>query len=139
MSLETDILNALMTKLTTPALSSPATPIASPLVTYTPTSGTPYLHAHPVMRAEPEAVGIAFTAKHVDRGIFQVDAVVPIDAGESVGLRLAALVRARFPLGTSLVAGSYRLQILQRPTIATAVEDAPWVRYPVSIPYTIVN
>ena len=139
MSLETDILNALMTKLTTPALDSPATRIASPLVTFTPVSGTAYLQAHPIMRADTDEVGIAFSSKHVDRGIFQVDAVVPELTGEGAGLRLAALVRARFSLGTSLVAGSYRLQILQRPTIATAVEDAPWVRYPVSIPYTIVN
>lgn len=139
MSLETDILNALMTRLTSPALTSPATPIASPLVAYTPTPGTAYFAAHAPLRAVPEAVGIAFTARHIDRGIFQVDAVVPENAGEAPGLRLAALVQARFSLGTSLVAGSYRLQILQKPTIATAVLDAPWVRFPVSIPYTIVN
>lgn len=140
MTIETDILNALMTKLTVPALDSPATPIASPLVSYTPTANTSYLKAHPVLRAATEDVGVSFTGSRVvRRGIFQVDAVVPEDQGEAPGLRLAALVAARFSLGTSLVAGSYKLQILQTPTIAAAVTDAPWVRFPVSIPYTLIN
>lgn len=132
------VLNALMTQLSTPAITG-SPPIASPLVGYTPVPGTPYLDAHSVLRAEPEHLPIGFSGSTIRRGIFQVDAVVPDAAGEAPGIRLAALVAARFPIGTSLVAGSYRLRLDKEPNIAAAVKDAPWVRFPVSIPYLVIT
>jgi hypothetical protein len=133
--IEVEILKALLTQLGT----LPDTPVASPLVAFTPPTSGPYLEAHPVMRAEPDRLGLAFTSSKFNRGVFQVDAVVPDNKGEAPGLRLAALVAARFAIGTVLVAGSYRLQFLKEPTIAAAVKDAPWVRFPVSIPYLLIN
>lgn len=129
---------ALLAQLKTPALTSPATPIAYPLVTYVPTPGVSYYDAHAIMRADPQHDGLAFASSTLQRGIFQVDAVVPDGAGEAPGLRLAALVAARFAIGTVLVAGSYKLQFLKPPKIAAAVKDAPWVRFPVSIPFLII-
>lgn len=136
--LDVSIQAALLAHLTTPALSG-SPPIAYPFVTYTPISDTAYLDARAVLRAEPSHLGIAFTAATMRRGIFQVDAVAPENRGEAPGLRLAALVAARFSIGTKLVAGSYRLLLDKEPTIAAAVMDAPWVRFPVSIPYVIIT
>lgn len=133
------ILNAFMARLTTPALTSPATPIAYPLVAFTPASGVKYLAIAPIMRAEPFHPGLGFNGYTERRGILQIDAVIPDNTGEPNGLRLAALVAARFPIGTDLVAGSRLLRLYKEPTIAAAVKDAPWVRYPVSIPYLVIT
>ena len=138
MTIETDIQAALIDKLITPALSG-SPPIAYPLVAYTPTAGTKYLQIWPIMRAPPSRPGIGFTGSVIRRGIFQVDAVAPDGAGESPGLTLAGLVVARFPIGTELTAGAYRLLIDYEPEIAAAVKDAPWVRFPVSIRYLVIT
>lgn len=132
------ILNALLTRLTSPALTG-SPPIASPLVAYTPTSGTAYLHAHPILRAVPEQYGSAFASDIIRTGIFQVDAVMPDGAGEAPGIRLATLVAVRFASGTTLAVGSYLLRVLAPATVAAAIKDAPWVRFPVSIPYRVVS
>lgn len=138
MTIETDIQVALITKLTTPALTgSPL--IAYPLVAFNPSANTTYLAVHPILRAAPRRPGINFTGSVLRAGIFQVDAVAPDGAGEGPGLRLADLVAARFAIGTKLVAGSYRLLLDKEPTIAAAVKDAPWVRFPVSIPYLVIT
>jgi hypothetical protein len=139
MTIETDIQAALIVKLTTPALSSPAPSIAYPLIAYTPTAGTAYLAVHPILRATPRRPAIAFTGSVLRAGIFQVDAVTADNAGEGPGLRLADLVAARFPLGTELTVGAYKLLVNKDPIIAAAVKDAPWVRFPVSISYLVIT
>lgn len=138
MTIETDIQAALCNWLNTPALSG-TPPIAWPLVPYPPVVGTAYLAAHPVLRAAPNALALNLAGSVLRRGIFQVDAVAPDGAGESPGLTLAGLVVVRFAIGTKLVAGSYRLLLDKEPTIAAAVKDAPWVRFPVSIPYLVIT
>lgn len=142
--LDVDILNAFMARLTTPALTSPATPIGYPLVAFEPPkdangNGLRHLRVAPILRAEPFHPGIGFNGHTERRGILQIDAVVPDNTGEPNGLRLAALVAARFPIGTDLIAGTHRLRLYKEPTIAAAVKDAPWVRYPVSIPYLVIT
>ncbi len=139
------IFNALLAQLKGAAgtglsdVSSPATPLASPLVTFAPAAQTPYLDARPILRAQPDSPGLAYNSSTTRRGIFQVDAVIPDGQGEPIGIRLAALVAARFAQGTTLIAGTRLLKCNSVPTIAAAVKDAPWVRFPVSIPYTIVS
>lgn len=115
------------------------TRVAMPLVAFEPTSKTAYLDARAILRAEPEHPGIGFGGSNINRGIFQVDVVTPDNVGENPGLRLAALVAARFAIGTELVAGRYKVQIQKLPTIAAALKDAAWVRFPVSIRYTVIN
>ena len=137
--LDVAIQSALLTRLTVPALSTPATPIALPLVAFSPTPNVAYFDARAVLRAEPEHFGLAYANSDIHRGVFQVDAVVPDGGGEAPGLRLAALVAARFAIGTVLVANSRRLEIVGVPTIAAAVKDAPWVRFPVSIYYRLIT
>lgn len=111
--------------------------IVSPLVSYTPKPNTPYLDARPIMRAEPQLFGLAFDSTVFRRGIFQVDAVAPDQQGEPIGLRLAALVEKRFPVGTILWPAGYRLRIERPPYIARVIKDSAWVRYPVSIRYVV--
>lgn len=136
----TALVNRLVPVLTTPTsdITTPATPVALPLAPYTPTTNTAYLDIRSLLTAESEGVGLGFNSSDIHRGIFQVDAVVPDNKGENPGLRLAALVAARFAKGTKLVAGSYRVRIHRTPTIAAPVKDAPWVRFPVSIPYFVI-
>jgi hypothetical protein len=126
-----------MTRLTTPALSG-SPPVASPLVPFTPVTGTAYLDARPIMRAAPDHPWIGFDSDTLYRGIFQVDAVVPVDAGEGQGLRLAALVVERFAIGTMLALSASRLKVLQPPAIAPVIVETAWARYPVSIAYLVV-
>jgi len=113
--------------------------VAYPYVAFSPTVGTPYLDARPVLRAAPNSPALAFTGSVLRAGIFQVDAVAPDGGGEGPGLRLAAQVAALFPQGLVLAAGGFRLQFNHVPTIAAALKDAAWVRFPVSIPYLLIS
>lgn len=139
MTIEQDIQDALCAQLKTPDLTDPATSIAWPLVTFVPTPNVAYVDVHAILRAAPRRNGIGFNSSVIRRGIFQIDAVVPDGAGEAPGLVLAGLIAARFPIGLVLTAGGRRLQLLKEPTIAAAVSDAPWIRFPVSIPYQLIG
>lgn len=130
------IQKALLRQLDTPTIGYS---IAYPFVTFTPTSNTAYIDARALLRAAPDTPYLKLTAPAIRRGIFQVDAVAPDGQGESPGTRIAAIIKARFWPSVSLTANGYRLLILKEPTIAAAVKDAPWVRFPVSIPYTLMS
>jgi hypothetical protein len=138
MSIDSDIQAALLGNLRTPPLSG-SPPIAYPFVEFVPTPDVAFLDARPVLRAGTEHFGVAYGNSDIFSGIFQVDAVIPNGKGEAPGLRLAALVADRFAIGTQLAAGGRRLEIVGTPTIAPAVTDAPWVRFPVSIPYRVIT
>lgn len=151
--LDVDILNAFMARIVTSAsgvipatsnITNPAVQVGLPLVAFEPPkdvngNGLRHLRVAPIMRAEPFHPGLSFSGHTERRGILQIDAVIPDNTGEPNGLRLAALVAARFPIGTDLIAGTRRLRLYKEPTIAAAVKDAPWVRYPVSIPYLVIT
>jgi hypothetical protein len=130
---------ALCAQLKTPDITTPVTPIAWPLVAYTPVIGITYLEVHPLLKAQTQHSALAFGGSDINRGIFQVDAVVPEGKGEAAALRLVDLIIARFALGTELVAGGRMLRVNAPPQSAAALRDAPWVRYPVSIPYVIIT
>jgi hypothetical protein len=113
--------------------------VSYPYIPFTPTVGVPYIDARPMLRAAPQSPGIGFAGSTLFRGIFQIDAVAPDGAGEAPGLRLAEQIRAAFPSGTVLTANGCSLRLNKVPTIAAAVKDAPWVRFPVSIPYLLIS
>ena len=138
-TLEVDIQAALVANLIATPKILPDVQVAMPLVTFKPVDNTPYLDARPVLRAQPQHPALDFSGSNLNMGIFQVDAVIPDGQGEAPGLRLAEQVRARFALGTVLAAGSYKLQIVKSVSIAAAVKDAPWIRFPVSIPYLVIS
>lgn len=120
-------------------ITSPATPVAMPLVAFTPTTGVAYLDARPILRAEPQDLAMSLAGTVIHRGIFQIDAVVPDTAGEVPGITLASLVADRFPAGLRLAAGRYFVKIHKSATVAPAIIDAAWVRFPVSIPFTVTK
>lgn len=133
----TDVLiqAALCAQLTTPTLGFP---IAYPLLPYTPIGGVSFLEVRPLLKAQTQHPAIGYAGSDLNRGIFQVDAVIPDGIGEAAGLRLAGLVLARFPRGTQLAAGPYILKINAPPQTSVAIKDAAWVRFPVSIPYLVI-
>lgn len=137
LTLDSDIQTALCAWLKSPTLSG-APAFAWPGVTYKPVAGMPYLDVKGMLRSQPENPFYRFGETSTYRGIFQVDAVVPDGSGTQPGTDLAALVIERFTEGSQLVAGRYRLQVISPPWIATAVPDAPWIRFPVSIPYLVI-
>lgn len=135
-SIDVLIQAALCDRLKTPDMG---VPIAWPMVRFSPVPGVPFLEVHSVMRLAPQSPSLDFAGSSLFRGIFQVDAVVPDGAGEAPGLRIAGLVAARFAIGTTFVAGTNLVKCNSLPTIAAAVKDAPWVRFPVSIPYLLID
>jgi hypothetical protein len=137
-TLAVDIQAALCGRLASPALSG-APPIAYPLVDFTPTPGTAYLEVRPLLQAESERFGLDTANPDINAGVFQVDAVVPADGkGEAPGLALATLVKDRFTKDLRLTASGRTLEIVSNPSIAGALKEGAWVRYPVSIFYRII-
>lgn len=120
-------------------ITDPAMPVAMPLVNYRPVAGVAYLDARPILRAEPQDVALSLAGSVVHRGIFQIDAVMPDTQGEVPGLQLASLVADRFPVGLSLAAGGCALKIYKSATIAPAILDSSWVRFPVSVPFVLTK
>jgi hypothetical protein len=135
------IQNAMFAKLASPNITTPPTAIAYPFVTFVPVVGTNYIDARPMLRAAPDNPSLANTGSNIYRGVFQVDAVTPDAKGEAPGIRLASLISARFPVGIKIpvVGGRFWVKCNDIPTIAAAVKDAPWVRFPVSIPYIVIT
>ena len=132
------IQDALHTQLKTPDLTTPATDIAWPFIPYTPVVRKSYFDVRQLMTAAPNHPTIGFTDPTMERGIFQVDAVIPDGNGEAPGWRLAELVKARFALGTKLALGSFYLRINSPPQTANPLKETGWIRFPVSVPYLII-
>lgn len=137
--IEVAIQAALCTWLQAPDLTSPATPIAMPFVPFSPVVGVSYIQVQPLLRAQPSQPWLSFAGPTINTGIFQVDAVIPDEKGEAPGYRLAGLVATRFARGTQWNAGGFKLQVVAVPQTASALKDAAWVRFPVSIPYLIIT
>lgn len=139
------IFTALLTRLmpnpalVTSDITSPPVPVAMPSIAYVPVTNKPYIEAHNILRAQPQSPTLDFAGSNLFKGIFQVDAVVPQGAGEVTGLRLAAAIAARFPQGLRLPCAPYQIKFNSLSSIAAAVTDAPWVRFPVSIPYLLIT
>lgn len=114
-------------------------PIAFALVPFSPQDGIAFIQVWPIMKAKALHPGIGFQDSVLNLGIFQADAVMPDGQGEAPGLRLAATIADRFALGTVLLAGSRRLQINAVPQTSVAIKEGAWIRFPVSIAYTVVT
>lgn len=132
---------ALYARLTGATGTLGSTPRAAPFVDppYVPVTGTIYLDVQ-FLRAEPDHFGLSFDNADILSGIMQVDVVAPLGPGGLPALRLASLVKERFAIGTpGLTANGKSIVIVNTPSIATAVRDGPWVRFPVSIPYRLIT
>lgn len=115
---------------------SPAIPVAYPNVTFPAASSQAkpdiYLEAR-LMRAGSQPVGISEWNELP--GILQVDVVYKSQDGELKPLQIADAVAAWFAKGTRLVNGSVQVDVYERPSIASAISDAPYMRIPVSVRY----
>lgn len=138
-ALPSQIQDVLHMQLKTPDLTTPKTPIAFAFLPYTPVVGVPYFDVRAIMTADTYHPGLGFADSNLDRGIFQVDAVIPDGKGEAPGWRLAELVKARFALGTKLALGSLYLRINSPPQTAAPLKDGAWLRFPVSVPYLVIS
>jgi Bacteriophage related domain of unknown function len=134
--LDANVQAALMTQLTVPDLGFP---IAFTFVPFSPVDGTPFLQVWPIMKAKVTHPGLGYSDSDLNRGIFQVDAVIPDETGEPPGLRMAAQIAERFAIGTTLLAGSRKVQINSVPQTAAAIKEGAWVRFPVTITYTLIS
>lgn len=133
---DANIQAALNTQLSTPDLGYP---IAFALVPFSPADNVAFLQVWPIMKAKTDHPGLGYADSNLGRGIFQVDAVIPDGQGEPPGLRIAAKIAERFAIGTTLVAGSRNLKINSVPQTAAAIKEGAWVRFPVTITFTIVT
>lgn len=135
--LDANVQAALNAQLATPDLGFP---IAFALVPFSPQDDVPFIQVWPIMKAKALHPGLGFhTDSVLNLGIFQVDAVMPDGQGEAPGLRLAATIADRFALGTVLAAGTRKLQINSVPQTTAAIKEGAWIRFPVSIAYTVIN
>jgi Bacteriophage related domain of unknown function len=133
---DANVQNALLTKLTSPSLGYP---YAYPYIPYVPSEGQAYMEAQPILKAQTQHPGLGYSDSNLGKGIFQVDAVIPDGIGEPTGLRMQALIAERFAIGTTLIAGTRKVWINSPPQTAAGIKDGAWVRFPVSIAFTIIT
>ena len=140
--IDANIQNAMMTQLTSPPLTdsnSNAYPMAFPFLPYDPIEDTPYMEAWPIMKAKTQHPTLGYYDSDLQRGIFQVDAVVPDGRGEPIGLRMQAQIVERFAMGTVLLAGQRNLYLNAPPQVTQGMKDGAWIRFPVSITFTLIG
>lgn len=133
--LDANIQSCLMNQLTSPGLGYP---IAMPFIPFAPVDGTAYLDVRPMMRAKTRHPGLGYNDSNLNTGILQIDAVIPDGQGEAPGSRIANKVAERFALGTTLTAGIRKLQINSVVQTTMGIKDGAWVRFPVSITWTVI-
>lgn len=112
---------------------TPALATAWENVEFTPTPGTEYQRAS-LLFAMPDDSEIQGRA--VERGIFQVDLLYPINNGTGDVAARAELLRQTFYPGRSLVSGATTVTIQKTPDIAPAHVDGDRYFVPVSIRFS---
>jgi hypothetical protein len=112
---------------------APALPVAWENVPFQPTEGATYLRAFllPAATTGPDLAG----ALRVYRGVYQVSAVTPINAGPGVAEGIAEEIAGLFPLNLRLTGSGLALQIVTPVTAAKGEPDANEYIVPVSFQY----
>lgn len=110
----------------------PAMDVALPGgIAYTSQTGRPYLVAsfHPnTTRLD----GLPFDSDVTHVGLLVVTGVWPAGQGYVKPLNVAAQVRQAFAAGTRLWRNGLTVCIDETPEVAGPIDDAPWVRFPVT-------
>ena len=115
------------------ALLTPAIAIAYENMAFTPVLGTPYLRANLLPNSPDNS--IMGQATYFERGIFQVTACYPLNAGTANAGAKAQAIRNHFKRGTTMVESSVTVIVTKTPSIATAIPDATHYNIPISIEY----
>lgn len=132
---ETRIYEGLCERLSALTLS-PALSIALPGKPFTPDAAAGYLRVtHLPNRAEQVTLGSDGYNQH--RGIFQVDVLQPASAGIVVAAEIAGAVAAHFKRGTNITREGALIRVTAPPSIAQALQSAPFIQIPVSIPWAV--
>jgi len=129
-TLYTDIRAALVTQLST-MTGVPA--VAWENSTYSPVVGTPYLIPS-VLWAEGSQAELGVNGRNWERGIYQITAVYPANAGVGLINAMAGKIRERFKRGTELVYNGVTVKI-RKVYLGPQTIEAAGIQQPVSIAF----
>lgn len=115
------------------AARSPALPVSYQNVPYTPTTGAQYLKAFllPARTTAPDLAG----ALRVYSGVFQINAMCPINTGSGPAEGIADELAALFVVNARLTSGAITVQQITPCSIAPALQDETHYIVPVSFQY----
>lgn len=131
---ETQILRGLLDHLAELVLS-PAMEVSWPNVAFTPPAEG-YLRAtHVPNTVNQVTLGDLGKNRHI--GLFQIDVFWPQNAGDIAPMERAGAVAAHFKRGTVLTSESAVIRIIRPPSIAQALQSAPYIMIPVTIQYQV--
>lgn len=125
--------DALLARLTTLQVGSPALPIAYPDVGFDPASDAPdgkYIDADFKRNV---ALWEGLSAGVIDQGLFQLDVVWPKGAGVIAPNEAAQQVANHFAKDLVLVSGATRVKLNKEPVIASPLIEAHETRIPITI------
>lgn len=131
-----DIAEALLAKVATLTVGSPALPIAYPEIDFDPETEShdgKYLDVRDFTN-RPAWEGL--TAGKLDQGILQITVVWPRSLGVIAPKAAADEVMAHFAKGTIMVHGSAKVKVSSEPWQAAPLSDDADLRVPISIPWT---
>lgn len=133
MSKAADIPDALLTRLGTLAVGSPALPIAMPDVGFDPSSSEAFLEAR-YFRNAPLWEGLAGGV--VDQGLLVVSVMWPKGQGVIAMNEAAQKIADHFPKGLTLKSGSTGVKLNKEPVIASPLTEGDKTIVAVSISWT---
>lgn len=116
---------------------SPVLPVGQPNVSFKPTGNhlaATFLPAPTISRA----LGFAGSNQYV--GILQIDVAwreKEGGTGDIAPLEVASQVIAAFKRGTRIYGGGIAIDVDSPPYVSPAIQEPPWRRWPVSIPYKV--
>lgn len=130
------IFDALMTRVGTMVLRSPAIPVAYPDVTFDPaTSATDGIYIDvSYFPNRPAWEGVSAGA--LDQGLLQLSVVYPPNSGLVAPLQIAELIKTHFAKGTVMVSGTTKVKVTREPWAASPLVDDKETRTPVSVSWT---
>lgn len=113
------------------AAMTPALSTAYENVAFTPVPGTPYQRAF-LLPAEPDNPEAGHVV-HIARGIFQVNLMYPLQAGDSTARTRAELIRTTFYRSRSFTSGGVTVSVEKTPEAGQGTPDGDRWMIPVKI------
>jgi hypothetical protein len=118
---------------------TPSMPVSAPNVTYTPTTGTPYLRVWH-MPAVTDWLGLDPNENlNEHRGVLQIDVMWPAGQGVMQPLERADAIAAHFQRGQQFTHGGVTTQIVLPAEVARGDQDGAWFSIPVSVFYVALT
>jgi hypothetical protein len=115
------------------ATLTPSVAIAYENTTFTPVSGVPYIRVNLLPNTPDNS--IMGQATYFERGIFQVMACYPLNAGTANAGDKAQAIRNHFKRGVTMVESGVTVIVMDTPKVAPAMIDVDRYSVPISISY----